>query len=196
MTAFPSGSAIAAFLLVLATTCSFAQGEISTQPGVADPTDAPSFELSLEPPKTSGNAITIDAAVINPFQTANVGSQVAGVIAKFYFEEGDLVREGQIVLEIDAERYRLNAQRADEKLKGLEVALKSLHEEATLKTELFKLDALSRQEFIRVKAEAEAMQHRVREAREELELARLDVQSCTVKAPVYGISRDKVQTTQ
>ncbi len=111
---------------------------------------------------------------------------MSGVIDKFYFEEGDLIREGQVVLQIDPTRYRLNAQRVEDKLKGLEVALRRLKEEAGLKTELFDLDALSRQDFIKARSEDEIMQYRVGEARKELDMALLDLQYCKVKAPFTG----------
>jgi multidrug resistance efflux pump len=61
-----------------------------------------------------------------------------------------------------------------------------LKEAAAVKTELFDLDALSRQDFIKAKSELEVIQYRVGEARKELDLALLDLECCKVRAPFTG----------
>jgi RND family efflux transporter MFP subunit len=185
MTALHLGRVLLSAVLLLLMIAPVAGGQDLPGPGTETFPEPPPLELP-ELPESSKNVITVDAVVINPFQTAQVGSQVPGVITKFSFEEGDLVREGQVVLEIDPARYRLNVQRADEKLRGLEVALKRLKEEAFLKTELFDLNATSKQDFVKAQTEAEIMQYRVGEASKELDLARLDLDSCKVRAPFTG----------
>jgi len=80
----------------------------------------------------------------------------------------------------------LTVQRAEERLRGLEVALKRADEEARIKKELLEVDATTRQEALRTEAEAEVARHRVAEAKKELELARFDLDSCKVKAPFSG----------
>jgi RND family efflux transporter MFP subunit len=124
--------------------------------------------------------------VVNPYHSANVASQVAGMIDRINFEEGDYIREGQVIAEIAAARYRLNEQRVDEKLKGLEVALGRLKEEARIKRELFELNAVTRQDLVKAESEAEITRYRVAETKRELELARLDLDSCKIKAPFTG----------
>jgi RND family efflux transporter MFP subunit len=186
MKALPIGRVALGFFLVLMMSAYSAKGEVERERTFDHSSEQPSFELPDEPLEAPQNIVTVEAAVVNPCQSAHVGSQVSGVIDQFYFEEGDLVREGQVVLQIDPARYRLNAQRAEDKLKGLEVAFKRLKEEAGLKTELFDLDALSRQDFIKATSEQELMQYRVGEARKELDIALLDVESCKVRAPFTG----------
>lgn len=186
MTALSVGRAVLAMAFILALSVPAVQGQDLSGPGKESVPETPPLEFPTEPVQPQKNAITVDAVVINPFQTAQVASQVSGIIDRIYFEEGDLIREGQVVLDLDPARYRLNVQRADEKLRGLEVALKRLEEEAELKTELFDLDATSKQEFIKSRTEAEIMQFRVGEAKKELELARLDLQACKVRAPFTG----------
>ncbi len=186
MNALPAARVALAFFLLLVVCAYSAQGEVVRGRTFDDTSEQPSFELPEEPLEPPQNIVTVEAAVVNPYQSAHVGSQVAGVIDQFYFEEGDLVREGQVVLQIDPARYRLNAQRAEDKLKGLEVALMRLKEEVGVKTELFDLNALSRQDFIKAKSEEEIMRYRVGEARKEMDIALLDLQSCKVKAPFTG----------
>jgi RND family efflux transporter MFP subunit len=186
MNALPLARVVLAFCLVFVMSAYSINGENTHEAAVEKVPEPPILEFPDDPLDAPQHTVSVEAVVVNPFRSAHVGSQVGGIIDQFYFDEGDLVREGQVVLEINPARYRLNAQRADDKLKGLEVALSRLKEEAALKSELFDLDALARQDIIKAKSEVEMMQYRVGEARKELDLARLDLESCQVKAPFTG----------
>jgi membrane fusion protein, multidrug efflux system len=129
---------------------------------------------------------SIEAVVVNPFRSANVGAQVGGVIDRFHFDEGDLVQEGRVVAEIAPKRYEIVVYRAQDKLKAMEVALKQAEEVAQIKGEVFDLDATTRQELTKAKAEAEIARARVGEAKRELELAMFDLECCKIKAPYTG----------
>jgi RND family efflux transporter MFP subunit len=137
-------------------------------------------------PVPGSPSVSIEAVVVHPYRSANVGTQVSGVIERFHFDEGDLIQEGQIVAELDQRRYQLQAQRAQERLKAFQVALKRAQEEAQVKSEVFALDATTREDVLKAKAEAEMAQYRVGEAQKELELALFDLQACKVKAPFTG----------
>jgi len=141
---------------------------------------------SQELPPSQKPDIRIEAVVIHPYQSANVGSQVPGEIEKYFFEEGDAIADGQVVAEIYPRRYQLLVLRAEERLRALEAALKKTEEDARIKEELFDLDATTRQEVVRTKAEAEIARFRVAEAARELDLARFDFDSCKIKAPFAG----------
>jgi membrane fusion protein, multidrug efflux system len=51
---------------------------------------------------------------------ADVVARASGVLLKLHVEEGDAVREGQLLAELDAERARLEVARAEANLKRLE----------------------------------------------------------------------------
>lgn len=154
-------------------------------PGGVPPAQSSTNE-SEDPPSSAKPYIKIDAVAINPYRSANVGAQVGGVIERMYFDEGDYVQEGQIVVELDPRRYRITVMRAEDRLKALQVALVRQEEEAKLRAELLELEATTRQELAKAKAEAEIARFRVQEAREELELAKFDLACCKVKAPFAG----------
>lgn len=173
-------------LMVSALVCS-SSGTDRTQwtPGDAPPSQSATDETL--PPVPSGKPyVKIDAVVINPYRSANVAAQAGGMIQSIFFEEGELVREGQVVVELDSRRYRINMMRAEDRLKALEVAFRRQEEDAKLRAELLELDATTRQELAKAKAEAEIAKFRVGEARQELELAKFDLSCCKVKAPFTG----------
>ena len=152
----------------------------SAQPPAAEPPIEPTG--SPVPEKSS---INVEAAVINPYRSATVGAQVSGVIERFDAEEGDLVKEGQTVVQIAERRYLLLLDRAKERLSHWK-PLPDAEDDAKLKEEVFGLDATTRQEVLRAVAEAEVARHRLAEAEQELELARFDLDACLVKAPFTG----------
>ena len=162
----------------------------SAQPPAVGPPAIPNG--SLRPEKSSFN---IEAAVVNPFRSANVGAQVSGVIERFHAEEGDFVKEGKVIVEIDPRRYRILADRAKERVLSLEASLKRQEEEAEMKREVFELDATTRQELLRAQSEAEVGRYRLAEAKEELRLALFDLDSCRVTAPFTGYIAAKLKQT-
>jgi RND family efflux transporter MFP subunit len=153
----------------------------SAQPPAAGPPAIPNGGLS--PEKSSFN---IEAVVINPFRSASVGAQVSGVVERFLAEEGDFVKEGYVVVEIDPRRYQILADRAKERVLSLEAALKRQEEEAEMKRQVFELDATTRQELLKAQSEVEIGRYRLAEAKEELRLALFDLDSCRVRAPFAG----------
>jgi RND family efflux transporter MFP subunit len=146
----------------------------------------------------------IEIVVINPFQSANVAPQVGGLILRFHFDEGDFVEKGQVVCELDETRYKIAFDRARERVNELRVAVERLEEEAQIKQELLDLDVTTRLEAAKANAEFEMAKFRLAGAQKELDMARLDLDSCKVKAPFSGYisarqkqpdeSVDKLQT--
>jgi RND family efflux transporter MFP subunit len=131
-------------------------------------------------------SLQVEAVVINPYRTANIGSQVGGVIDRYYAEEGDMVLEGQVVAELATRRYVLQADRAAERVKALEAALHRAEEDARIKGDIFAEEATTRQEVLKAQAEAEIALRRLAEAQRELDLALFDLDACRVKAPFTG----------
>lgn len=130
--------------------------------------------------------IVVEAVVVNPYRTVSVGALVGGSIESFPFEEGDFVSEGALVVQIGTRRYELSAQRAEERMRLLEVASERAQEEARIKKEIFAHDGTTRQEVLKYRAEADMAKIRIDEAKKELDLALFDLDACKVTAPFSG----------
>lgn len=143
------------------------------------PTSAPPLDSPDQCP-------LIEAVVVNPYLSANVGTLVSGVIKQFYFDEGDFVQSGQVVAEVEPTRYLYLVQKAEERVKALEAALRQAEEEATLRDELENMNASTRREVLKARSEAEIALHRLNEAKKELDLARFDLDACKITAPFSG----------
>jgi RND family efflux transporter MFP subunit len=128
----------------------------------------------------------IEAAVVHPYRSANVGTEVKGVIDRINFEEGDPVLKDAVVLEISPDRYKLMAKKAEERVKGLELSLKNAEDDLKIKEELLSLNAGTQQDVTKARTQVDIEKHRLLEAREELKLAAMDLESCLVRAPFSG----------
>jgi RND family efflux transporter MFP subunit len=128
----------------------------------------------------------VDAAIIQPYRAATIGTEVAGIIEAFNFEEGDLVKEGQVIAEISKKRYTANMERARDRVKSIELNLKRAKRESQIKDQLLAKGATTTQEALRAKAQVEIAESEIQEARQALKLAQLDLKSCEVRAPFTG----------
>lgn len=103
---------------------------------------------------------------------AEVRPQVSGIILKRHFEEGTLVQEGQELYEIDAAVYQANYDKALALLENMDSTRKRI-------ARLRDTQAASEQEH-------DDAVNAWKSAKADLELARLDLNYCKVKAPLTG----------
>lgn len=128
---------------------------------------------------------TIDAvfsgtASLEAEEEAAVVARTGGVVKAIFAEEGDIVRAGSPLVQLDDERLALELRRA-------EVTLEKLKQEFDRKKELFDKKLVSTEEFEQSRSEYH-LQEQLRD------LARLDLEYTTVRAPIDGtISRRGVK---
>ena len=128
----------------------------------------------------------IEATIINPYRSANMCSQVAGIIKSVEFQEGDFMEQGQVVVRLDDGRYRDLADKAKEKLTELELELEKAEQDRVTEEKLFEQKVTTRQQMSKLKTDAEILKARLREAQKELDLATKDLVACEIKAPFSG----------
>ncbi|MFH0959136.1 MAG: efflux RND transporter periplasmic adaptor subunit [Pseudomonadota bacterium] len=133
---------------------------------------------------TEGEAV--EATIINPYRTANIGTEVSGLIDRFDPEEGDLVRAGQVVCEISRERYTLMAQKAAEEVKGLELATSRAERNLQIIQDMLAQEASTKQDLLKAQTEFEMAKVGLEKAIKEKHLAELNLESCQVIAPYKG----------
>lgn len=134
----------------------------------------------------SNSSASVDTVIIHPYRSANVGAMTPGVIQIMNFKEGQRVEKDAVVCQLLADRYKLAVSRAEDRLSELGTALENAEETARIKTELLGLDLTTRQDELKARSAAKIAKDRVAEAKSELGIARLDLDSCSVKAPFNG----------
>ncbi|QTH64072.1 efflux RND transporter periplasmic adaptor subunit [Psychrosphaera ytuae] len=103
---------------------------------------------------------------------ADVISKVQGLIEKIYAEEGDYVRKGQVLAELDSDRYQLVLQQREADLRQV-------------KSELDRINAAKSKNLVSAD-QLEKLQWRLESLEASTELAQLDVNETKIVAPISG----------
>jgi RND family efflux transporter MFP subunit len=133
----------------------------------------------------------ISSVVIIPFRSADIPTEVKGVISKFHYEKGDLIEKGKPVVEISKDRYSILMQVAKSKLEGLKQNLQLAEQNLQFKKDVYSKNYGTRQKLLEAQSEVAVTRQRVEEAKRELELAKLNLDCCVIKAPFTGYIVEK-----
>jgi RND family efflux transporter MFP subunit len=138
--------------------------------------------------------------LIQPFQEAEVGAQVVGIVDKVLVERGDFVKKGQPVAQLnsDVERAAVAAARLRAEATAELQAAASNHDFAQKKKvrtqDLFKQNFVSQQVKDQAATEADVAEMRLKQAREqmrqaqqELALANAQLAQRTIRSPMDGV---------
>lgn len=150
--------------------------------------------------ETSSVQYEIDAVgSVDAFERVEITARVAGVVDRLRFHEGDQAAAGAVLVEIDAERYRLAVESAEATLAAANAAL------AEAKAGLDRREAASErnpglirgEELDSWRARLQTASASVRQAEAALSQAKLNFSDAFVKAPVSGVIQTRtVQTGQ
>lgn len=172
----PAPVAALLLLLPLAIGCSEARARRNTSvPVVVAQVERRSVPYEIEATGT-----------VEPLQSAEVTAQVGGLVTRVGFREGDEVRPGQLLFQIDPGPYRAAAERAAAVLsrdRALADAGRLQFERARA---LVERQLISAQEFETRRAETEGLMATVRADSAALAAARIDLANAAVRAPIGG----------
>ncbi len=118
----------------------------------------------------------------------NIQARVSGFLEKRVYTEGSLVKEGDVLFQMDAKPFKVqvDAQAAalSRQQAGLEVARADLERTKPLAAQ----NALSQKDLDDANGQYLATAAAVEEAKARLETAKLNLSYCTILSPVTGIS--------
>jgi RND family efflux transporter MFP subunit len=138
--------------------------------------------------------------VIEPYQVVRLASQVVGVVARLDVDRGDVVKQGQVVgnLEDGVEAAALELAKAraanEHTIKSIEARLNFLRRKLNRLDELHRKAVSSLASFEEAEAEVNVAEQQLREAQVSKELARLQMQHSEevlnqrkIRSPINGI---------
>lgn len=117
-------------------------------------------------------------ATLEAKERAMVVSKVRGIVRELYVEEGDVVKAGDVLAQLEDEQREIEAKRA-------KATMDRLHNELKRKEKLFNKNLISAQEFENAKYEYEAQ-------KSEYELAQLKIRNSKIRAPINGVISDRL----
>ena len=121
-------------------------------------------------------------------QSVDVKARVTGYLQKFDFKDGDEVKEGQVLFEIDDRPYKaaLDKAKADLEVASAALVKNQAFYDIGLSVQKQDKSAISAQEIERRKGVRDESAGTVKQAQAALELAQLNFNWCKVIAPISG----------
>ncbi len=123
---------------------------------------------------------------VEPMNTVEVTAQVGGLLQHVHFNEGDEVRQGQVLFEIDPRPYEAALQQVEANLSRDVVQLANAEREAE-RAHALQVGGLGTiEDFQQKQAARDALAATVRSDSAALVVGRLNVEYATVRAPISG----------
>lgn len=116
-------------------------------------------------------------AVLEAKEESYVVARASGIIDTILVEEGDYVEKGQVLAQLEPERYELNLQRARADLQGVEKELAKVNK-------VYNQKLISDDTYDKLTSQYEA-------AQATLSLAKLDLKEATIVAPISGFIAER-----
>ncbi|SEM49240.1 membrane fusion protein, multidrug efflux system [Variovorax sp. YR750] len=127
------------------------------------------------------------------FRVSEVRPQVNGIVRKRLFEEGSMVRAGQVLYEIEPGPFEAAHEQAQAALATAQASIASLRGKSERFGELVKANAVSRQEHEEAQAALVQAEAGVKAAKAALKAARINLEFTRIEAPISGrIGRSSV----
>ena len=123
---------------------------------------------------------------VEAFQTVAVKSMVGGELVQVNFKEGELVKQGDLLLVIDPRPYEAAVRQAEANLARDTAQLKNAASQERRYAALLKEKTASQELYDSAQANADALSSAVKADQAILENARLQLSYCTIKAPIAG----------
>lgn len=173
----PSIAAIAIPLLLTLAACG---GDKAQKP-------APKLPVVVATASVGTVPITIPAnGTVEPIQSVALQARVAGPVVKVYFAEGDEVREGQMLFQIDSERYQATLSQAKALLARDRASAEAARSDAARYASLVSKGYVTQSQTEQQRATADALAATVTADEASVRAAEIDLSYTTIRAPIAG----------
>ena len=113
-------------------------------------------------------------------------ARVPGFLIKKYFKEGDFVKKGQLLFQIDPKEYQYEVNNSQANVNQYEALLKNAQQELNRANALVKEDLISRSDVDSSLASRNQYRALLDAAKQQLELAKLNLGYTSIKSPIDG----------
>jgi membrane fusion protein, multidrug efflux system len=123
---------------------------------------------------------------VEPLQTVAVLPQVSGPLVQIAFTEGQEVKKGQILFQIDARPFRAALDQAEANLARDSATAANADQDAQRYSALVDKEYVTAQQYDQARTTASAARATLAGSRAAVEQARLNLQYATIRAPIAG----------
>ena len=131
--------------------------------------------------------VSIEAVgTVEPEHSVQVRAQVSGVLQSVLFKEGDLVKAGQLLFQIDPRTFQASYQQAQAQLARDMAQLENAKVQQERLAPLLKREFITRQEYDVAVTSTKSLEAVVAADRALLEQARIQLEFSRIHAPISG----------
>lgn len=123
---------------------------------------------------------------VEPLQTVSVQAQVSGILQRVAFKEGDEVKQGQVLFELDPRPYRAALDQAVALLARDRAQASNAAQEAKRYQTLAEKEYVTSQQYDQARTTATATEATLAGSQAAVDQARLNLQYATIRAPISG----------
>lgn len=162
-------------------------------------------EQPKAPPPAAVSAVTVEKqktvyfdqypATVTPLNLDDIRAQVTGYITGIFFKDGQHVKKGEKLYDIDRQQYQANLDQANANLNVAKANLSKAQQDADRYADLLNQDAIARQVYDHAVADLESAKMQVRASESNVRNVQSTVNYAYINAPfsgTIGISQVKV----
>jgi multidrug efflux system membrane fusion protein len=123
---------------------------------------------------------------VEAYSTVSIKARVSGELLRVYFSEGQFVNKGDLLFSIDPLPYKTALETAQANLARDTALSKKADNDVVRYSGLFQEQLVSSDDYEKTLANAEALKATLEADRSEVESARLQLDYCSIFAPVHG----------
>ncbi len=123
---------------------------------------------------------------VEAFQSVSVRSQVTAQIRKVHFKEGQDVKAGELLVELDCSTFEAELGQAEADLARDSAQARFAGIQARRYADLLKDDYVAREQYEQLQANHEALEATVKADKASVEASRVQVRYCSIYSPVSG----------
>jgi multidrug efflux system membrane fusion protein len=127
---------------------------------------------------------------VEPYSTVSVRTQIAGFVERAFFTEGQAVKEGDLLFTLDARPYRAEIEQLEANLARNRAQLENARAQADRYEKLYEQGIVSQDQFDSFQTNANALAAAVRADEAAIEKAKVDLDYCSIHAPISGRTGD------